>query len=221
MILTVILIAAATLIAVALGAASRRKRKASRSKVFPESGFDISGIVKACYEAVIKDIDTIANTDPVESCRLYRKIGSDIKNIRNDIDRYPDERYRVHVTYMLESLQRILEAGKSIATNPNYGISISMKCELETLRDSLLVMCNGLIATRNIYSDNSETLVKESANCKDFIAHLIDIHGKSMNHDDFDDSSVKYRYLMLLHYMLSFHKSAIKLLQPQYSDHQK
>lgn len=221
MILTVILIAAATLVAVALGAASRRKRKISRSKIFPESGFDISGIVKTCYEAVIKDIDAIVNTDPVESCRICRIIGADIRNIRNDIDRLPDERYRVHVAYMIESLQRILETGKAIATNPNDGIGISMKCELKTLRGSLSVILNSLGGTRNVYSDNNETLMKESANSKDFISHLIDIHEKSMNHDDFDDSSVKYRYLMLLHYMLSFHKSAIKLLKPQYSDHHK
>lgn len=221
MILTVILVVTVVLIAVALGVTSRRKRKSNHLDMIRESGFDMSGLVGMCYESVIKVLDVIVSVDPIESCRIYRGIGPIIKNIRNDIDRFSVGQDSINIDYMLESLHRISEMGKSIATNPNDGITLSIKCELETLRGSFSVMRNNLNDTRKVYSDNNEAWRKESANCKDFIEHLIDIHGKSMKHNDFDDGSVKYEYLMLLHYMLSFHKSVVKLLQLLYSNHKK
>lgn len=218
MILIVILVVAVMLVAVALGVTSHRRRKSDCSNAISESEID-TYIIKICYDVLIKTLDAIVNSDPIESCRICRKTDSDIKSIRNSIDRGSDDRHSVNIDYMIESLLRISETGKSIATNPNDGINIPMKCELETLRDSLSVVRNGFDDTRKVYSDNNKAWSNESANCKDFIAHLIDVHGKSMKHDDFNDGAVKYGYFMLLHYMLSFQKSAIRLLQSQYSNH--
>lgn len=227
MVPVVFLIAVTVLVVAAAGVASLRhgRKNPVRPDATPVPGDDIAGVVRTCYDAVIENIDAIVSADPVASCRIYRKTGATVKNVRNGIGygnpASSDGLSSVRTDYMLESLLRMSETGKAISTNPDEGISILMKCELETLRDSFAAMRNGLEDTRNMYSGRNETWRNESANCMDFMEYLIDIYGRSMKEGDYDDESVRYGYLMLLHYLHSFHKSAVKLLLSQSSNQQK
>lgn len=227
MVPVVFLIAVTVSVVAAAVVASRRhgRKNPVRPDTVPVSGDDLAGIVRTCYDAVIENIDAVVGADPVSSCRIYRKTGATVENIRNGIGcgnpALSDGLSSVRTDHMLESLLKISETGKVISTNPDEGISILMKCELETLRDSFAATRNGLEDTRNMYSGRNEAWRNESANCRDFMEHLIDIYGRSMKEGDYDDGSARYGYLMLLHYLHSFHKSAVKLLLSLSSNQQK
>lgn len=114
-----------------------------------------------------------------------------------------DERLTVYHEYMLENTGKIAETTRRIITSTDNHVSVSCKCEIEVIRDSLTRLLQS--ADSILRTDESMERIKEDINNdKDFIKHTIAVHSGRIKRDDYDDGAPAYAYLMLLYYIHSF-----------------
>lgn len=149
---------------------------------------------EACRDIINKALDSLAEGNVIEACENYRK-GSEILYNSCALDKGRD----IYWNYMVESVDKIAETTRHIVSKPGYMVSIYDKCEIMTIRKSIDEM---------LRNANSRQLANEYrqavANNRYFLEDVISERSKTMKHDDFNDDSQSYQYLMLLYYLHYF-----------------
>ena len=171
-------------------------------------------VVKSCRKIICTALDCIDGNNEIEACRNHRAGADMLDTVSRKINSAANENVwsedcnAVYLNYMIEATDKIAESSRHIVTSQAGGISMSDKCEIQTLRDHIVSMLdNTNVATRDV-----NHVMEQSIENKDFISHLIAAHSKSMSRDEFEDNSPSYRYLTLLYYLHSFVNSFCRVL---------
>lgn len=168
--------------------------------------------IQPCRSIIDKALECISSYDDLAVCRNHRHGSEILDALSKKVSEYSVKRKDtenvpvVYHSYMLEATEKIAETSRHIITSPDNYVPISYKCEIETIRGSLDRL---LQSTDNmLHSDENADCLKEEINKdKDFIEHTIAVHSKGMSHEEFEDGTPAYSYLMLLYYLHSFMSS--------------
>lgn len=191
-------------------ATNRRRRQhpvISHSDTLKNADEYILSISAPCRDIIIRSLDCLAQNDAIEACKNNRT-GSDLLySLNRAIDSFfPKNDLRgTYLTYMIESADKISETSRHLATKPEQKITISDKCEVRAIMKYL----DEMLTTTP--TGSSDTL-KIAASNKNFLEHLIAERSKIMRHEDFNDGSQSYSYLILLYYLHSFTNSFYQII---------
>lgn len=155
-------------------------------------------------------LDCLAGGRVIDACKNHRVGTASLSELEKKLGKLTqakdakEDMAVVYVKYMIEAAGKVAETVCHIVVRPEFCISISDKCELQTIG----TMIGALPAE---VADDSRFLSKV-ANDKDFIEHLIAEKSKSMTHEDFDDGSQAYSYLVMLYYLHSYLNSFYQIV---------
>lgn len=166
--------------------------------------------LQPCRMIIDKALECLSDYDDLAVCKNHR-LGADIlEAIGKQLQEYYEDDNSdgivpvIYHKYMLEAAEKIAETSRHIITSPGECIPISCKCEIESIRESLGLLMQS--ANNMLHSDGEDAsaLMDEIDKDKNFIEYAIASHSKDMRHDEFDEGSLAYYYLMLLYYLNSF-----------------
>lgn len=174
--------------------------------------------MQSCGPIIDKALECLSNNDNIAVCKNHR-IGSQTIDIISDKVRNSSAdtddtigKTALYCEYMLEATDKIAETTRHLVTSPDGYITISYKCEIETIRGGIVRLSQ--LADSILGSDVDTMKINGDAGLeKDFIEHSIAIHSKGMTHEDFDEGAPSYSYLMLLYYLHSFISSFLQAIK--------
>lgn len=160
-----------------------------------------------CAGYISQSLAALANKDVIDSCRIHREFG---KLKRPSFKRQIDDS-TIYLSYLWEGAEKVIETARHISSNPNLKIDLDLKCEIMNLSESLVNLKN--FTLNRSASFLGEIIDKE----RDFIQFTIAIRSKRMKHEDFNEGTLQYSYLVLLYNLHSFLNAASKLSTFRYN----
>ncbi len=154
----------------------------------------VAPAIEPCRDIICKALDCLAHANVIGACENYRRGSEILYNMGAS-----DMGGNIYLDYMVESVDKISETARHMVTKPGYQISIYDKCEIMTIRKCIDEMLENLDRPRS--ADEYRQVVADNRN---FLEDVISERSRVMKHDDFNDDSQQYRYLMLLYYLHSF-----------------
>lgn len=195
-----ILLVGGAAIVLVVAVAIRKHFRGNRVAVPSEIERQESPAIEPCRDIICKALDCIASGNVIGACENYRR-GSEILYNMNTSDKGKN----IYLNYLVESVDKISETARHIVTKPGYRISIYDKCEIMTIRKCIDEMLGNLDKPRS--ADEYRQVVADN---RYFLEDVISERSKVMKHDDFNDDSQSYLYLMLLYYLHSFVNSVYR-----------
>lgn len=189
--------------------AIRRKRSKRDAGIVPapDMAETFASAIKPCGDIISSALECLVTDDDIKACRTHRTGADTLAEIEALIRRtYPETAHdsntmAIYLNYMLDATEKIAGTSRLIVTRPGNNLSLSDRCEIDSIRHHISSMISESSAATG--EKRSYTL-RTAADNKAFIEHLIDMHSKSMSHEDFNDGSTSYSLLSLLYYLHSF-----------------
>lgn len=204
-----LLAAAVIYITMRMAIGRKRLRRPADNAPAPDMDEIFVSAIQPCGAIIDSALKCLADGDSIGACRAHRT-GSDTLAVIGAKTRreYPDDgrnsdKIAVYMNYMLDAAEKIAATSRLIATLPDNSLSLADRCEIESVRHHIDTMVSEATAHDGTADGTCKAAVTAADN-KTFIEHLIDLHSKSMSHDDFNDGSMKYSLLTLLYYLHSF-----------------
>lgn len=198
-------------ILLAINSRCRRDKAVSDNNELNNVDEYILSVTAQCRDIICRALDCLAENDIIEACKNNRTGSEQLYSLSHKIETFfhknnsADDLIRVYLSYMIESADKISETSRHLVTKPEQKISISDKCEIRAIRKYIDEMLN------ENRMDSNGSLRHASTN-KNFLGYLIAERSKSMRHDDFNDGSQSYSYLILLYYLHSFTNSFYQII---------
>ena len=195
-----ILLTGGAAIVLVVAVAIRKHFRSNRVAVPSEIERNESTAIEPCRDIICKALDCIASGNVIGACENYRRGSEILYNMGAS-----DMGGNIYLDYMVESVDKISETARHMVTKPGYQISIYDKCEIMTIRKCIDEMLGNLDKPRS--ADEYRQVVADN---RYFLEDVISERSKVMKHDDFNDDSQSYLYLMLLYYLHSFVNSVYR-----------
>lgn len=195
-----ILLAGGAAIVLVVAVAIRKHFRGNRVAVPSEIERHESPAIEPCRDIICKALDCLAHANVIGACENYRRGSEILYNMGAS-----DMGGNIYLDYMVESVDKISETARHMVTKPGYQISIYDKCEIMTIRKCIDEMLGNLDKPRS--ADEYRQVVADN---RYFLEDVISERSKVMKHDDFNDDSQSYLYLMLLYYLHSFVNSVYR-----------
>lgn len=154
-----------------------------------------------CSRYISQSLEALANKDVIGSCRIHREFG---KLKRPTFNRQIDDS-NIYLSYLWEGAEKTIETARHISSNPNLKLDLDLNSEIMNISESIDRF--EYSALNKSTSDFGDIISKE----RDYIQFTIATRTKSMKHEDFNDGTLQYSYLVLLYHLHSFLNAASKL----------
>lgn len=105
---------------------------------------------------------------------------------------------------LADSVSSIIETGRDMLTMPGSRIPLFQKCEIETIATDIKQLADYVVRD-GITGDTKKSV----HSITDFLEWTIALYTRSMQPDDFEDTSFSYAYLSLLYHLRLFVKSLV------------
>lgn len=158
-----------------------------------------SEAVEMCRHIVCNTLTGLAKGSVTEVCRNHR-IGTQRLNKLSQKMQLRDIRMEhnsltIYLHYMIDSATKIAECSRNIATTLGHRLSISARCEIQTVCD---------IIDKTLKTDNTQRmLIDKIALNRDVLKQLIADRTETMCYEDFRDETEAYAHLVLLYHLHS------------------
>ncbi len=160
-----------------------------------------------CNKAIISGIECMLSLSAMESCRnnrVFDTLYSGYDVFRTNGTDTPGNEYLNHI--WVAGL-KITEIMRGIAVSTEMPLTEREKTDMAEVRDYMMELSNTISRS---HADNTE-IRSGASKAKELVYTHIRRHSNSMNLNDYNDGSVRYRYLRLLHNLYSYFLSMQKI----------
>lgn len=150
---------------------------------------------------ISQSLTNLADKDVIASCRIHREFGK----LKRPTIKSQNENGDIYLPYLWEGAEKVIETARHISTNPNHIIKPDLKSEISVLSHSIGNL-------ENLSCDRQTDSLKEHIDKeRDFIQYTIAVRSKDMKHEQFNDGTLEYSYLVLLYHLYSFLNATSRL----------
>lgn len=179
----------------------------------------VSQSVTKCTHAVTTALSCLTANDIIGCCRINRTFGNEytgferLSNGKKSHEYILNSKDFIFLSSLWESALRITHISRMIASNPENGLTIAQKYELDALKNGLEKIMTRFTEPITDYEENILLLCDEYIASRDLLSHNIRHHTENMTDNDFEDGKLTYTYLSLMHYIYTFLLSSEKLFK--------
>ena len=160
-----------------------------------------------CNKAIISGIECMLSLSAIEACRnnrVFNTLYSGYDKFRKSDTSTPGNEYLTHIW---NTGLKITEITRSIAVCTETPLTEREKFDIAEVCDDIMSLSDTLSQP---LADN-DSIKSGASKVKESVSTHIRRYSNSMNHNDYNDRSVRYRYLRLLHNLYSYFLSMQKI----------
>lgn len=167
----------------------------------------VSHSIVLCNNAIISGIDSMLSLSAIDACRnnrLFDTLYSGYDMFRkSDISAAGNE----DLNHIWNTGLKITEITRSTAVFTETHLTEREKIDIAEVRDDIIALSDAI--SRALTDNNS--IKSGASSVKESVSTHIRRYTNSMNHNDYNDGSVRYSYLRLLHNLYSYFLSIQKI----------
>lgn len=161
-----------------------------------------------CNKAIISGIECMLSLSAMEACRnnrVFDTLYSGYDEFRKSGKGTSGNEYLNHIW---DAGLKITEITRGIAVSTEIPLTEREKIDIAEVRDDIMKLSDTISHSP---ADNTE-IRSGASKAKESVSTHIRRYSNSMNHNDYNDGSVRYRYLRLLHNLYSYFLSMQKIV---------
>lgn len=154
---------------------------------------------------VSEGLAALSISDVRGCCRLHRRYESSAMDLNAN-------QQNGYIPYVYDSASKLLEYCRVIASDPDMILSLSAKCDLDSLSRDISSIYS-LMGSDSPDSQRNQATIRKLKELKDFVGHLIALQSESMEPQDYNDGSLGYAYFLMFSNLHSFLRSSAKMAE--------